>query len=228
MAHEKRGHPSLASEQLHGGLWAAGCAVCYLAAGAALQTALRFALEGTALGSSGWERLAWGGLLAVTLLAALPPLVLARRAGASGSAMGLNRPGRGGVVPAALCLCAAAPLSWLTEWALGGSAAVALPQDGAARLLAFLQLCAASALAEEVVFRGAIQGLLRPCGGLLAVILQAALFAALHSGPAQQVFALCMGLLLGWTAWSSGSLWPGVGLHFLNNAIAFAGLLRFG
>ena len=44
--------------------------------------------------------------------------------------------------------------------------------------------CAAAPLAEELVFRGAVQGLLRPLGPRAAVCVQAALFAVQHGGAA--------------------------------------------
>jgi hypothetical protein len=81
---------------------------------------------------------------------------------------------------------------------------------------------------EELLFRGAVQRLLRPCGALYAVLGQAVLFAALHGTAAQIAYALPMGLLLGWSARRSGSLWPGMGLHALNNGILFATLLAGG
>jgi membrane protease YdiL (CAAX protease family) len=113
---------------------------------------------------------------------------------------------------------------------VGGSAAagVTLPQGRVALVLAFLQLCVASPVVEELLFRGAVQRLLRPCGTQYAVLGQAVLFAALHGTAAQIVYAGLMGLLLGQSARRSGSLWPGIALHALNNGILFAALLAGG
>lgn len=83
-----------------------------------------------------------------------------------------------------------------------------------------LRLCLAAPLAEELVFRGAIQGALQPFGSS-AVLIQAVLFAAQHSGAAGMLYALCMGLALGWLRQQSGSVLPGMLLHILNNLLVF-------
>jgi membrane protease YdiL (CAAX protease family) len=73
-------------------------------------------------------------------------------------------------------------------------------------------------LAEEPVFRGLILGgfALR-YGPRKAVVYSALLFAAFHLNPWQFHSALLAGLFLGWLCLESGSLWPGMLGHFLNN-----------
>ena len=63
-------------------------------------------------------------------------------------------------------------------------------------------------LAEEVVFRGAI---LRTLLGIGVV----------HANLAQFINALLMGLLLGWMYYRTGSLVPGILLHWVNNTMAY-------
>jgi membrane protease YdiL (CAAX protease family) len=77
-------------------------------------------------------------------------------------------------------------------------------------------------LCEELFFRGALQtGLLRRLSPASAIAMTAVLFVAFHGqfglGPGR----LVGGLALGWLAWRTGSLWPGVLAHALNNALVY-------
>ena len=80
-------------------------------------------------------------------------------------------------------------------------------------------------LAEEVVFRGAILrtllGIMSKKNHWVAIIISAALFGLAHFNAAQFVNALLMGLLLGWMYYRTGSLVPGILLHWVNNTMAY-------
>ena len=82
--------------------------------------------------------------------------------------------------------------------------------------------CAAAPLTEELVFRGAVQGLLQPLGPRAAVCVQAALFAVQHGGAAGIAYALVLGVLLGTIRQRTGRVWPGWVLHTVNNLLVFA------
>ena len=97
-----------------------------------------------------------------------------------------------------------------------------LPSFGGELILSFLALCVLPAVGEELLFRGALQGLMRPCGSPAAVFGPALLFALLHLDLAQAITAFLCGLFLGWLAERTGSILPGMLLHFINNCIAFA------
>ena len=101
---------------------------------------------------------------------------------------------------------------------LGGKLLALLPE----RLLSFLHHCAAAPIAEELVFRGAIQGLAKPLGRWQAVLLQAVLFAVQHGTPAGMAYALVCGLALGALRERTGKVWLGTLLHTLNNLLVFA------
>ena len=102
---------------------------------------------------------------------------------------GLRWRWRGAVAPLVLYVCLLFPLSWLSQKLPGDPAGgMLLPADPAARVLAFFQLCIVSAVVEELVFRGAIQGLLAPCGPGFSVLGQAAIFASLHGSPARMAW----------------------------------------
>ena len=85
----------------------------------------------------------------------------------------------------------------------------------------FLALCVMPAIAEELLFRGAFQGLMRPCGSAAAIFAPALLFGVLHLDLAQGLTAFACGVFLGWLAERSGSILPGMLLHLVNNALAF-------
>ena len=72
------------------------------------------------------------------------------------------------------------------------------------------------------MFRGAVQGLLRPPGPRAAVCVQAALFAVQHGGAAGIAYALVLGVLLGTIRQRTGRVWPGWVLHTVNNLLVFA------
>lgn len=96
-----------------------------------------------------------------------------------------------------------------------------LPSGGPELLMQFLALCVMPAIAEELLFRGALQGLMRPCGSAAAIFAPALLFGVLHLDLAQGLTAFACGVFLGWLAERSGSILPGMLLHLVNNTLAF-------
>ena len=87
-----------------------------------------------------------------------------------------------------------------------------------------LLLAAASGLAEEMFFRGALQ----PRVGL---VVASALFGVLHFAPRREllpwtVFAVVMGFVLGWLFAWSGSLLAPVIAHTVINAVNLPLLVR--
>jgi membrane protease YdiL (CAAX protease family) len=73
-------------------------------------------------------------------------------------------------------------------------------------------------LSEEPLFRGLILGgfVLR-YGARRAIAYSALLFALVHMNPWQLPTGLVLGAFLGWLTLRTGSLWPAVFAHFLNN-----------
>lgn len=111
---------------------------------------------------------------------------------------------------------------WAVGYLLAGKVLAVLlpvPPGGAAR---FCRVCLLVPLAEEGVFRGAVQRRAQPLGRGQAILLQAALFALQHGSVAAMVYALVCGLGLGWLADRTGHLWPGVLLHSANNLLVLA------
>ena len=111
---------------------------------------------------------------------------------------------------------------WAVGYLLAGKVLAVLlpvPPGGAAR---FFRVCLLAPLAEEGVFRGAVQGLLQPLVPRAVVCVQAALFAVQHGGAAGIAYALVLGVLLGTIRQRTGRVWPGWVLHTVNNMLVFA------
>lgn len=74
---------------------------------------------------------------------------------------------------------------------------------------------------EEIFFRGFLfAGLLRGMTVLWATLISTALFTIVHGDIGSAVPLFAIGLMLAVIRWRTGSIWPGMALHMLNNAIA--------
>jgi len=98
----------------------------------------------------------------------------------------------------------------------------ALRQASGANLLgAILFIGPMTGLGEELFFRGFVQTRLRERWGRWPAIVGASLaFGLYHFDPVHSSLAFLSGLLLGWIVEASGSLWPAVAAHAVNNSVA--------
>lgn len=79
----------------------------------------------------------------------------------------------------------------------------------------------AAGFAEEMLFRGFFQGVMeRRMDVTKAVNLTALVFALIHFNPWWLVQILLMGVVLGVLAWRTGSIFPAVIVHMVNNAVS--------
>jgi membrane protease YdiL (CAAX protease family) len=210
----------------------AGCAVAYLLLDTVFVRAAKAWLSawlaggGAGAPAASYEMRTWAASLFTGLLAlALPAAFAIGAARMSAARLGLRRPRRGVLLPA-LCLYlgfseAGNLIAAMVGEKTGSMQQLSLPRSPGALILAFLAICVVPAVCEEVLFRGSAQGFLRPYGPWLAIIGQAVLFALLHQKWSAVVFALPAGLYFGYLAENSGSLVPGIVLHFINNCAAF-------
>lgn len=78
---------------------------------------------------------------------------------------------------------------------------------------------------EELLFRGTLQRILYAYEPLRkwSVVIAAVIFSAVHMQFFGFVPRLLLGLLMGYLFYSTGSLWPGVMVHVLNNSIVVIG-----
>lgn len=80
-------------------------------------------------------------------------------------------------------------------------------------------------IAEEIVFRGAIQRVLQNALGernrWIAIVIPALIFGVIHLNLAQGLHAFVIGLLLGWLYSRTNSILPGLVLHWVNNSVAY-------
>ena len=86
----------------------------------------------------------------------------------------------------------------------------------------FFLMAVMPAILEEFLFRGAMLSALRPYGDGFAILTTAAFFSIIHCNLGQAPSAFLTGLVLGYAAVVSGSIWPSVLAHFINNALALA------
>lgn len=83
-----------------------------------------------------------------------------------------------------------------------------------------LMIAVCPAILEEIAFRGLLQHWLQAAlGPWRGLLLASGLFMALHFSIATAPYLFTVGLLLGWTKWKTGSLYPGMLIHFLHNLI---------
>lgn len=92
-----------------------------------------------------------------------------------------------------------------------------------AAIIAYCVLsCVIAPLVEEFSFRGALLKSFSKYGTNFAIVFTALLFGLMHGNLLQAPFAFLTGLVLGYVAVRSGSIWRGVLIHFVVNAFSTA------
>jgi membrane protease YdiL (CAAX protease family) len=99
-------------------------------------------------------------------------------------------------------------------------------ESTAALIAAMLLVTTVVPVCEELLFRGYVFTALRGSFGVIgAALLSGTLFGLIHADPdrpAAYLLPLALfGVMLALLYWKTGSLWPPIGLHAINNAIAF-------
>ena len=119
-------------------------------------------------------------------------------------------------------LPADSPIRQLMEQTLGDFVAV---DGGLDLLMLFVAAVLAAAVCEEFLFRGLLLQLLRrKSGWRSAIVWSAVLFALYHLNPVVLLPVSLVGAYLAILVWRSGSLYPAVVAHALNNGLALFGL----
>jgi membrane protease YdiL (CAAX protease family) len=88
--------------------------------------------------------------------------------------------------------------------------------------LGILSICLIGPLAEEAIFRGAIERRLLETNWnpWFAIVISALLFAVAHGNYAQGATAIIMGCFSGWIYYRTRSIWPTFLIHAVNNTTA--------
>jgi membrane protease YdiL (CAAX protease family) len=91
---------------------------------------------------------------------------------------------------------------------------------------AFIAVVGITPIAEELYFRGFLfKGLRLHNPSWIAYLVSALLFAVLHPPLIVMLEVFIIGLLLAYIVQETKSIWPGVLIHMINNAIVFGYLL---
>ncbi len=207
-----------------------------IARATALAAAALTLVPATAIVLNGWP---WSDAQILALEAFASAALLGLLAWAGAELSGDSVSARLGLAPGRL--------SWGTLLALAvGLVAVSHGLDGALRLLGvretgalaeldrtlaglrsgelaltLLGLGLLAPLGEELLFRGLLLRALQPrLGSLLAVLLSAVAFGALHVDPVHTSAAFVLGLYLGAVALWSGGVRAAIAVHAVNNVIA--------
>lgn len=82
-------------------------------------------------------------------------------------------------------------------------------------------------IAEEILYRGILlRGMLKMRWyPWIAIPMSALLFSIMHGTTYQTIDIFPFGIIVGWLYWRTKSLYPGIFMHIVNNAIAF-GLMQ--
>ena len=73
------------------------------------------------------------------------------------------------------------------------------------------------AILEEIAIRGILLQPLRRFGDGFAIVVSAVIFSLLHGNMVQIPYTVIAGIYFGYVMVATGSLWPSIILHFLNN-----------
>ena len=87
-------------------------------------------------------------------------------------------------------------------------------------VLYFLRGALFPAIAEEFAMRGVVMNSLRRYGDGFAIFMSAMVFALMHGNMVQTPFALLAGLVLGYAAVKTGTIWTSIIIHLLNNSFS--------
>jgi membrane protease YdiL (CAAX protease family) len=117
--------------------------------------------------------------------------------------------------------CVIGLLGWQDKGTLGTLNAIFRGASPGARLFAVGVVGLVAPVVEELFFRGYIQTrLVRRWGRWAGICVTSLLFGLSHLDPLQSTCAVTIALFLGWIVERTGSVWPTILLHCLNNTLS--------
>lgn len=84
-------------------------------------------------------------------------------------------------------------------------------------LIGVVAMAIVPAIIEEFAVRGVVMQPLRRFGDTFAIIASAFIFSIMHGNMAQIPYTVVGGVYLGYLTIATGSIWPSIILHFINN-----------
>lgn len=84
-------------------------------------------------------------------------------------------------------------------------------------LISVFSMAVVPAIIEEFAIRGVVMQPLRRYGDGFAIVASASIFSIMHGNMAQIPYTVVGGLYLGYLTIATGSIWPSIILHFINN-----------
>ncbi|MBQ5926925.1 MAG: CPBP family intramembrane metalloprotease, partial [Clostridia bacterium] len=109
-------------------------------------------------------------------------------------------------------------LEWLHQAFGYESSPILLPSVSGKKIVGVLLAVAMlPAITEELFFRGVFMQGLKQYGRVFSVLVCGGLFALYHQNPAQTAYQFCCGAAFALIAYQSGSIFPTLVSHFLNN-----------
>lgn len=84
-------------------------------------------------------------------------------------------------------------------------------------LIGVISMAVVPAIIEEFSIRGVVMQPLRRYGDGFAIVASAFIFSIMHGNMAQIPYTVVGGLYLGYLAIATGSIWPSIIVHFVNN-----------
>ena len=94
-------------------------------------------------------------------------------------------------------------------------------------LIATLSTAVLPAVLEELIIRGIVMQPLRRFGDKFALVASALIFGIMHGNMVQIPYTVVAGLFMGYLVIATGSLWPSIILHFVNNFYSVALLVAY-
>ena len=95
-----------------------------------------------------------------------------------------------------------------------------LPDGIGGFLLSLVRMAVVAGIVEEIAMRGYVLGNLRRYGDGFAIAMSSVVFAVIHGNFTQMPFALISAFGLGYFSVKTGTMWTGVIIHMINNAVS--------
>ncbi len=84
-------------------------------------------------------------------------------------------------------------------------------------IISTISMAVVPAIVEEFAIRGVVLQPLRRYGDTFAIVMSAVVFSIMHGNMAQIPYTMTGGIILGYLAVATGSIWPSIIVHFINN-----------